>query len=152
MLLVDQQPFGVRRVARRIRCRTDQRLLLVIANPAERRLHDLTEQKVYRIRHLFPAAEIVFQRDAGWVLRRRRIKCGRTRATAGENLRHRLSKPIDALFNVADHEQVLTLPRKRLKQRILRGIGVLVFVHHDFIERFGQLHRQRGALSGFCIQ
>ena len=73
-------------------------------------------------------------------------------AAGGENGGHCLPEAIDALFDISYHEQVAFLPGKRPEQRVLRGIGVLVFIHHDLGKTAGKLLSQRGGTAAFAVQ
>ena len=61
----------------------------------------------------------------------------------------RAAPAVDALVVIADHAKIPVLLRERVDQLELRGVGVLIFVHHDVLifgaaggERVGMLAEQ----------
>ena len=60
----------------------------------------------------------------------------------------RAAPAVDALVVIADHAEVAMLLRQGVDELELRGIGVLIFVHHD-VAIFGAAGFQRvGMLAG----
>ena len=61
----------------------------------------------------------------------------------------RAAPAVNALVVIADHAEIPVLLRQRMNQLELRGVGVLIFVHHDVLvfraagfERVGMLAEQ----------
>ena len=55
-------------------------------------------------------------------------------------------EPVNALLDVAHHEQVGLVPGQRTEDRVLHGIRVLILVHRDLGKALGQGFRQLGGL------
>ena len=144
--IVDHIKRGVKRGAFRIAGGGDQCVVLVVGQPPQLFAHQLGKHKVDAVGHGVAAAEIVPQRDG----RRKMLAViiGIRLLPREENIRHRLAKAVDALFDIAHHKQVLLIPRDRAEQRILRGVGVLIFVHQHLFKLLCQLLCQRGAAHG----
>ena len=127
----------------------DKLLPLIIDNAAGLPHHQLAKQRVYAVRHLAAGAEIMSEQNrAGKVVA---VKLRIAVTPPQKQLRHRLPEAVDALLDVADHKEVLLLPRQGGKQRILRGVGVLIFVHHDLVILRRQLLRQRRRRHGAVL-
>ena len=140
----NNQQFGFAAGRLRIRGGRHQLLPLVVIDPAGFPRHQLAEHKIHGFGDLWTAAEIVVQRNRS---------TGSLTVIGGigipapdEQFRHRLPEAVDTLLDIADEKKVLLVAGNGAEKRILRGVGILVFVHQDFFKPVGQLCGERGAL------
>ena len=96
------------------------------------------------------AAEVGIQRQPGGPALIQRHKGGQL---VQKHLGIRLAEPVDALFQIAHKEQVAPVRfGQTVVERVLQGVGVLVFVHHDHIEPGADRFGQRGAGAVLVLQ
>ena len=61
------------------------------------------------------------------------------------------TEAVDGLLDVADEEEILAVLGDGLENRLLNGVGILVFVDQDLAERGGKLPRTGGWLAGITV-
>ncbi len=119
--------------------------LLVIDDAAKRFIHDPPEEVVYPVHDLFFRAVVGRKIDpAGF---RPRL-CSIAFVFLQENLRIGTAKAVNALLDIADHEQVrpsVIFSGKRVQDLILNVVDVLVFVDDDLVKAFCKLPGKRRA-------
>ncbi len=110
---------------------------LVIADFAHGPAHEPGEGVVDRPEDALPAAEILSEDDGGGVLVFLRIIEVVALFFREEEFRHGLAEAVDALLDVADHEEVVL--REGGEDGVLQLVGVLVLVDEDLLELLPQV-------------
>ena len=146
---VDQDQFGFISRAAGIGGARHQRLPGPVCDAGGLFGHELAENEIDTVRDLSPASEIVSQRDGGRVGFAGVIRPGVP--FPEKKLGHRLAEAVYTLFDVADKKEVFPFSGKRVEQRVLRRVGILIFVDKDFIEPDGELLRERGGQDGAVL-
>ena len=121
-----------------------QRLPVGIDQIAHCLAHDRAEDIVARLEHCPARAEIAAEDDAARRTRRCLLSIGERAVFLEEDRRVRKAEAVDALLDIADHEQIALVFRERTEDRVLHGVRVLILVHRDLGVLRGQRFRQRG--------
>ena len=128
----------------------DERLVLRVIQPSGLLFHHERKNVVDRLQNLGPRAEILRQQQLARLAGSLRAEQGIGVVFGKEDRRIRQPEPVDRLLHVADHEQILPAAADSLKNALLHGVGVLIFVDQDLTvalrKASGGLRRLAGAL------
>ena len=120
-----------------------QRFPVGIDQIAHRLAHDRAKDIVARLEHRPARAEIAAENDAARRALRCLLRIGERAVFLEEDRRVRKAEAVDALLDVADHEQIALVFRERAEDRVLHGVRVLILIHRDLGVLRGQRFRQR---------
>ena len=132
----------------RIVVRTEvQRLLVRVHEVAHGLAHDGCKQVVARVQHGRSRAEILPEHNTAWLTVGGIRHLAEAAVFLEENGRVGQSETVNALLDVADHEQVGLVLRQCAEDGVLHGVGVLILVYRNLGELLGHGFRQRGRLA-----
>ena len=118
----------------RIRRTRIQCLALGVVQIAELFAHDVGKQRVDASEHLRAGTEVFRQHDAPRCVVKYTLRIAECLVFLQKDPRIRLTEPVNTLFDVADHEDVLLILAHGAENRVLYRVGILIFVHHDLGE------------------
>ena len=98
---------------------------------------------VRRVQHPAAGAEIAGKEDFPPLSRFRFRRKTEGAVLFQENAGVRQAELINGLLHVTHQEQIMPLPGQRRKNRILHGVGILIFVHENFPEPAADLSGRR---------
>ena len=124
-----------------------QRLVVGIDKVAHGFAHDRAEDIVARFEHRLARAEVAAEDDAARLAVLRLIGVLVGAVLFQKDGRVGQTEAVDALLDVADHEQVALVLRKGAENRVLHGVRILILVHRDFGVLRGQRFREGGRRS-----
>ena len=132
----------------RIVVRTEvQRLLVRVYEVAHGLAHDGCKQVVARVQHGRSRAEILPEHNTAWLTVGGIRHLAEAAVFLEENGRVGQSETVNALLDVADHEQVGLVLRQCAEDGVLHCVGVLILVYRNLGELLGHGFRQRGRLA-----
>ena len=123
-----------------------QLLRSVVSDLADRFAHEAGERVVDRVQDALAAAEIAAEDDGGRVGVGFRVVQRICLFFGEEQFRHGLAEPVDALLDVAHHEEVVF--GEGGEDGVLEFVRVLILVDEHFLELFPQGLREFGAGEG----
>ena len=147
---IHEQHLGpVARVARlRVVVRAEvQRFAVGILQIAHGLAHDGREQVVARIQHRRTRAEVLPEDHAARLAVLRLVRVRERTVFGQEDGRVGQAEAVNALLDVAHHEQVGFISGQRAEDRVLHRVRVLILVHRDLGKALGQGFREPGRLA-----